>query len=80
MQQGINPENAASSVALITQLKIRHANKAQVQQQIADLEKQLATKKKATVSTDPVVVETRKQELKALQQKVSRLQLSLGYE
>ena len=77
LQQGINPENAASIVALITQLKTWHANKAQVQQQIADLEKQLTTKKKATVSTDPVVVETRKQELKARQQKVSRLQLSL---
>jgi len=70
----------ASMSKLLSQLKTRHANKTQVQQQIGDLEKQLAAKKKATVSTDPVVIEARKQELKTLQQKVSRLQLSLGYE
>ncbi|RMO69936.1 putative Lipoprotein [Pseudomonas syringae pv. primulae] len=65
---------------LLSQLKARHANKAQAQQQIADLEKQMAAKKQVTASTDPAVIEARKQELKALQQKVSRLQLSLGYE
>ncbi|EZI24307.1 MULTISPECIES: hypothetical protein [Pseudomonas] len=65
---------------LLSQLKTRHANKAQVQQQISDLEQQLAVKKKAVVSADPAVIEARKQELKTLQQKVSRLQLSLGYE
>ncbi|NAT17602.1 hypothetical protein CU666_15870 [Pseudomonas syringae pv. actinidifoliorum] len=65
---------------LLSQLKARHANKAQAQQQIADLEKQMVAKKQVTASTDPAVIEARKQELKALQQKVSRLQLSLGYE
>ncbi|WP_122663643.1 hypothetical protein [Pseudomonas viridiflava] len=70
----------ASMSKLLGQLKTRHANKTQVQQQIADLEKQMAAKKQATASTDPAVIEARKQELKALQQKVSRLQLSLGYE
>ncbi|MFJ3486542.1 hypothetical protein ACIPL1_24530 [Pseudomonas sp. NPDC090202] len=65
---------------LLSQLKARHANKVQVQQQISDLEQQLAAKKKAVVSADPAVIEARKQELKTLQQKVSRLQLSLGYE
>jgi len=70
----------ASMSKLLSQLKTRHANKTQVQQQIAALEKQMAAKKQATTSTDPAVIEARKQELKALQQKVSRLQLSLGYE
>jgi len=65
---------------LLSQLKTRHADKVQVQQQVSDLEQQLAAKKKAVVSTDPAVIEARKQELKTLQQKVSRLQLSLGYE
>ncbi|MET0611943.1 MAG: hypothetical protein ABWZ39_11835 [Pseudomonas caspiana] len=70
----------ASMSKLLSQLKTRHANKTQVQQQIADLEKQMAAKKQATPSNDAAVVEARKQELKVLQQKVSRLQLSLGYE
>ena len=65
---------------LLSQLKTRHANKTQVQKQISDLEQELAAKKKAAVSADPAVIEARKQELKGLQQKVSRLQLSLGYE
>jgi septal ring factor EnvC (AmiA/AmiB activator) len=69
-----------SMSSLLSQLKTRHANKAQVQQQIADLEKQMAAKKQTTTSTDPAVIEARKKELKTLQQKVSRLQLSLGYE
>ncbi|KMY04101.1 lipoprotein [Pseudomonas syringae KCTC 12500] len=70
----------SSMSKLLSQLKARHADKAQVQQQIADLEKQMADKKKVVASADPAVVEARQQELKALQQKVSRLQLSLGYE
>lgn len=70
----------ASMSKLLSQLKTRHANKTQVQQQIAELEKQMAVKKQATTSADPAVIEARKQALKALQQKVSRLQLSLGYE
>jgi chromosome segregation ATPase len=69
-----------SMSALLSQLKTRHANKAQVQQQVADLEKQLTAKKQVAVSSDPAIIEARKQELKTLQQKVSRLQLSLGYE
>ncbi|MBN6714489.1 hypothetical protein [Pseudomonas capsici] len=69
-----------SMSTLLGQLKTRHANKSQVQQQITDLEKQMAAQKKLTASTDPAVIEARKQELKNLQQKVSRLQLSLGYE
>jgi septal ring factor EnvC (AmiA/AmiB activator) len=69
-----------SMSTLLNQLKARHANKAQVQQQIADLERQLAAKRQAPASKDPALIDARKQELKALQQKVSRLQLSLGYE
>lgn len=62
---------------LLNQLKSRHANKSQVQEQIAGLEQQLNGPAGAGQTAD---AEARKQELKALQQKVSRLQLSLGYE
>ena len=62
---------------LLAQLKKRHANKADVQQQIAGLQQSLAA---PAASANAADVEARRAELKALQQKVSRLQLSLGYE
>lgn len=66
---------------LLATLKKRHANKADVQQQIAGLEQRLKASQVAPASTaSSAQVEARKQELKALQQQVSRLQLSLGYE
>ncbi|ANI16302.1 MULTISPECIES: hypothetical protein [Pseudomonas] len=70
----------ASLNKLLTQLRTRHADKANVLQQIGELEKQMASARKAVTTADPAAVEARKQELKALQQKVARLQLSLGYE
>lgn len=51
-----------------------------MQQQIASLEQQLQISRSAPASSDPAVLEARQEELKTLQQKVSRLQLSLGYE
>lgn len=66
----------ASLNKLLTQLRTRHADKANVLQQIGELE----SARKAVTTADPAAVEARKQELKALQQKVARLQLSLGYE
>lgn len=66
---------------LLATLKARHGNKQDVQQQIAGLEKQLRTAKTAPAkNASSADLEARKQELKNLQQQVSRLQLSLGYE
>lgn len=66
---------------LLSTLKARHGNKSDVQQQIAGLEKQLKASQNAPAkNASSAQVEARKQELKALQQQVSRLQLSLGYE
>ena len=65
---------------LLAQLKTRHANKASVQTQVADLQRQLTTAKTPVATATPAQVEARQQELKTLQQKVSRLQMSLGYE
>jgi len=64
--------------SLLGQLKSRHANKSQVQQQIATLEQDL--KRSPASGGSAADIAARQQELKALQQKVSRLQLSLGYE
>lgn len=64
--------------SLLTQLKSRHASKGQVQQQIATLEQDL--QRSPTSGGSAADIAARQQELKALQQKVSRLQLSLGYE
>lgn len=66
---------------LLATLKARHANKRDVQQQIAGLEQRMKASQNAPANTaNAAQVEARKQELKALQQQVSRLQLSLGYE
>lgn len=66
---------------LLSTLKARHGNKREVQQQIAGLEQQLKAKQAAPAkNASSAQIEARKQELKSLQQQVSRLQLSLGYE
>lgn len=66
---------------LLATLKARDGNKSDVQQQIAGLEKQLKAGQGAPAkNASSAQIEARKQELKALQQQVSRLQLSLGYE
>jgi chromosome segregation ATPase len=66
---------------LLSTLKARHANKGDVQQQIAGLEQQLKAAQRAPASNaSNAQIEARKQQLKTLQQQVSRLQLSLGYE
>ena len=80
VQQRKQAELDQSLGRLLGQLKSRHANKGSVQQQIANLEQQLQASRSAPASSDPAAVAARQEELKALQQKVSRLQLSLGYE
>ncbi|MBT9570958.1 MAG: hypothetical protein IV106_07585 [Pseudomonas umsongensis] len=66
---------------LLTSLKARRGNEAQVQKQIADLEKQLkATQAPPTAKATPAALAARQQELKTLQKKVNQLQFSLGYE
>lgn len=65
---------------LLVQLKNRHAGKSQVQQQIAELEQQMSQARQAVSNATPATLQARQQELQMLRQKVSRLQLSLGYE
>ncbi|MEE1921452.1 hypothetical protein V0R50_00770 [Pseudomonas sp. 148P] len=66
---------------LLATLKARHGNKQDVQRQIAGLEQQLKAAQAAPAkNASSAELEARKQELKNLQQQVSRLQLSLGYE
>ena len=81
LQQQKQKELDDSMGKLLNQLKTRHANKSSVQQQIASLEQQLqASGNAAPNNDDPAVLAERQQQLRELQQKVSRLQLSLGYE
>ena len=66
---------------LLSQLKTRHANKSDVQQRITKLEQQLKSSSNVVPNNDdPGLVAERQQQLRELQQEVSRLQLSLGYE
>lgn len=70
-----------SLTQLLNSLKARRGNEAQVQKQIADLEKQLkATQVVPTAKASPAALAARQQELKTLQKKVNQLQFSLGYE
>ena len=68
-----------SLTKLVQQLKGRHGNKSDVQQQIADLEHEMGAVRQSPQGNNPAAVAHKQAELKALQQKVSRLQLSLGY-
>lgn len=66
---------------LLGTLKARHGNKSDVQKQVAGLEQQLKANQAApSQNASNAQIEARKQKLAALQQQVSRLQLSLGYE
>ena len=66
---------------LLTSLKARHGNEAQVQKQIAGLEQQLKASQAApTTKSTPATLAAKQQELKTLQKKVNQLQFSLGYE
>nr|WP_180202163.1 hypothetical protein [Pseudomonas sp. SbOxS1]NYU01506.1 hypothetical protein [Pseudomonas sp. SbOxS1] len=70
-----------SLTQLLNSLKARRGNEAQVQKQIADLEKQLkATQVAPTAKPTPAALAAKQQELKTLQKKVNQLQFSLGYE
>lgn len=68
-----------SLTKLLQQIKGRHSNKSQVQQQIAALESEMATVRNQDHGNSSEEVARKLAELKALQQQVSRLQLSLGY-
>jgi chromosome segregation ATPase len=69
----------ASLGALLGQLKSGGNQKAEVQQQIAALERQLKQVASASTGTTSASIPQRQQTLKALQQQVDRLQRSLGY-
>lgn len=68
-----------SLTKLMQQLKRRHGNKSEVLQHIALLENEMATLRNQPQGNSSAAVAQKQAELKALQQKVSRLQLSLGY-
>ena len=68
-----------SLTKLMQQLKSRHGNKSEVQHNIAQLENEMATLRNQPQGNNPAAAAQKQAELKALQQKVSRLQLSLGY-
>lgn len=65
---------------LLSALKIRHANKAGVQKQISALQSQLQTAQSRPTSSNPAQLAAKQEELRMLQQKVSKLQLSLGFD
>ncbi|WP_223517713.1 hypothetical protein [Pseudomonas sp. GL-B-19] len=70
-----------SLTQLLNSLKTRRGNEAQVQKQIADLERQLKASQAApTTKSTPATLAAKQQELKTLQKKVNQLQFSLGYE
>ena len=70
-----------SLAQLLTSLKARRGNEAQVQKQIAGLEQQLKDSQAAPVTkSSPATLAAKQEQLKALQKKVNQLQFSLGYE
>lgn len=79
-QQRQQAKLSKSLNSLLSQVKAKHANKASAQQQIAELEAQIKKTQNKAVSNNPAAVAAKRKELEDLQRKVSRLQLSLGYE
>ncbi len=65
---------------LLSTLKTRHANKAGVQKQINALQSQLQAAQSQPATSNPAQLAAKQEELKTLQKKVSKLQLSLGYD
>ncbi|MBD8472999.1 hypothetical protein IFT98_02740 [Pseudomonas sp. CFBP 8770] len=65
---------------LLSTLKTRHADKAGVQKQINALQSQLQAAQNQPASGNPAQLAAKQEELKALQKKVSKLQLSLGFD
>jgi len=63
---------------LLSQLKTRHASKADTQTQIQALDAQ-AKKLQSVNSDDPAVIAVRQQEIDELKRTISRLELSLGF-
>lgn len=65
--------------AMLGKVKARQGSKAEVKQQIADLEKRLQTQSTLPATTSPSVLKQREKERDALRSQVQQLQLSLGY-
>ncbi|MGO3228191.1 MAG: hypothetical protein ACTILC_06945 [Oceanisphaera sp.] len=64
---------------LLQKLKGRHGDKSSVQQQISELESEMAALNSQDLGNDPAAIAQKKAELENLRKKVSRLQMSLGY-
>lgn len=79
-QQRHNQRLNQSLQQLLGQVKAQHGHKAEVEQQIAQLESQTQAAQQVSTGDDPAAMARKQEELRALQQQLQRLQLSLGYE
>ena len=79
VQKRRNQQLNQSLSGLLNQVKAKHGNKANVQQQIKQLETNLQTAQN-TPATNQADVAKKQEELQQLQRQLHRLQLSLGYD
>lgn len=77
-QQAHDKAQAALKAAL-QKVKARQGHKADVQQQIAQLEQQLQAQSQLPTSNSQAILKQREKERDELRRKVNELQLSLGY-
>jgi len=69
-----------STDMLLKQLKVRYADRADVQKQIVSLQADLRKNRTITTSSSSILLKQREKERAELLRKVQRLQLSLGFE
>lgn len=78
-RQQAEKQAQASLNAMLGKVKAQKGSKAAVNQQIADLEKQLQAQSALPAPTSSSALKQREKERDALRSKVQQLQLSLGY-
>lgn len=79
VQKQRNQQLNQSLSSLLTQVKAKHGNKTEVQQQIQRLESNLKAVQ-STPTNNQADTAKKQEELQQLQRQLQRLQLSLGYE
>ncbi len=77
-RQKAHQQAQASLSAMLSKVKARKGNKADVQAQIAELEKQLQAQNSLPASNTSAVLKQRQKERDDLRRKVQALELSLG--
>lgn len=77
-RQKAHQQAQASLSAMLSKVKARRGNKADVQAQIAELEKQLQAQNSLPASNTSAVLKQRQKERDDLRRKVQALELSLG--